>query len=881
MTWNYQQTNTNIYTFGKQLLPIVCCSILFFISLNSNADIQLSLQPTPIVIGEPATLTINSTDGKAHIDNLPEIENLDWIENNTKYTKSVISINGKRFEQTVYQFIVSKLGIITIPSMEIITDNDKIYTQEKKIRIVKGPLADLEKQLYIKVDYNLKDKKNIYTGEEIPLTISLYKADNLSATPLEYPKIKMNNIIFDDFSKFNPDNDRFAPYPHDTKRIKKDGINFTQTTFFTSFRSLGSGPLNGTVSLLCNIRIPQRGRSNSGRFSSSMLDNSFFNNDSFFSNSFFNRGGENLSKLLVAELPNLNIHPLPASPSNTNFLGLVGNWTLQTALSSDKIKEGEPLTLSLEVTGIGTLETLSAPELSIPGFTVYSPEIQKKGNRISISGDKNGATINYVLIPTDSGKTNIDISFSTFNPEKNQYETVDINKSIKVLPNNRSSKSFVYGNTSTLKNSTSPQKSSKHKISNAILYLIQHPGRDVLVPLWLNHIIIIIILLLLGPLLWIIVELIYFKKKRVGNSLTLQRKNNALKRKNKVIKIITKASSDNLPDIIQKEAVPYINDLKGYPPGTTADELSNKLREKELAGYLKEANALSYMPSLKKNSLSLKNNLIKALKRLSTIIIIGFVLLLSNNKTIADNKQDHTYDLTTSEHISSNESDINQLITAYNKADFNKAEKICRENIHINTPNPDWIYNLGNCYYQNGNLSDALVCYERALRLKPGNSDYLENLNFVRRKLFLPEVYQKKTPIALLQSARDSFRPDEWMLIFAAAWFIFFIALILRRFSMTKIWGTVLTTALIVAVLSLTALLSEKAKVYNPKIAMVVERNVKIHMLPSVDSSKATFILNPGDQVKIKEKINKWLRIRKGKDEGWVLQDSVAKIWPY
>ena len=485
-----------------------------------------------------------------------------------------------------------------------------------------------------------------------------------------------------------------------------------------------------------------------------------------------------------------------------------------------------------------------------------------------------------MLIPIDSGRTNIDISFATFNPEKGQYEVADINKSINVIPDNRSSKSIVYGNTLSQKTSISQQKSSKHKVSNAILYLKQQPGKDLLFPLWLNHIVLTVILLLLGPLVWIITELIYFKKRRIGGSLTLQRKNSALKRKHKVIKVIVKASAEKLPDIIQKEAVPYINDLKGYPPGTTAAELSNRLKEKKLAEYIKEANALSYMPALKEDSSNLKNNLVKALKRLSILIIVGSALFSICDKAIADNLQ-HTSDLTSSKAESTKKKGIHQLITAYNKADFNEAEKICRENIHLSTPNPNWIYNLGNCYYQNGNLADALVCYERALRLQPRNSDFLENLNFVRRKLFLPEVYQTKTPIALLRSARDSFRPDEWMLIFAAAWFIIFVALALRRFTAVRIWVTILSLSLIIAAISVIAILSEKAEVYNPDIALVVERNVKIHTLPSADSSKATFILNPGDQVTIEEKINKWLRIRKGKAEGWVNQNSIAKIWPY
>ena len=696
--------------------------VLFF-SLNSFADIQLSLQPTPVVVGEPATLTISSTEGKATIEKLPDIHYLSWsLENNT-YNKSIITINGKSFEQTVYRFTVSKPGIITLPSMEIITNNESIYTQEKKIRVVEGPLSNLDNRLYIDAKYDIDKKDKIYTGEEVPLKINLYKANDISAVPIEYPKITMNNIVFDDFSRFNKENDRFAPYPYGSpEQVTKDDTIFIKSTFFTSFRALGNGPLDGTVSLLCNITLPQRNRSRSGRFSS------FFDNDSFFG-----RGNNNLSKLLTTKLPKLEIFPLPAVPANTKFLGLVGKWSIESSLSSNKIKEGEPITLSLIISGTGTLENLSAPELSIPGFTVYSPEIQKDGNS-TYSSILNKATINYVLVPIESGKTNIDIIFATFNPETGKYDTNTINKSIQILPNKHSSESLVFSNTETKDKSYSPKKSSTYnKLSNAILYLKKNPGRNVLLPLWLNHIVLIAILIFLGPLIWIIIELICLKQKKLGGNVKLQRKNSAIKRKNKVIKAIMNSNSESFPGIIQKEAIPYINDLKGFPPGTTPEELASKLNENELVENLKKVNALSYMPSLKEEDCSiLKKNLIKALKKLSVIVIIGFSICLTWNQAKADNN--------------SNGTNINQLIDAYNKAEFNKAAQICKDNIQINSPNPNWLYNLGNCCYQNGNLADALVYYERALRLDPRNSDILENLNLSEESFFCQSYIRNKTP---------------------------------------------------------------------------------------------------------------------------------------
>lgn len=53
---------------------------------------------------------------------------------------------------------------------------------------------------------------------------------------------------------------------------------------------------------------------------------------------------------------------------------------------------------------------------------------------------------------------------------------------------------------------------------------------------------------------------------------------------------------------------------------------------------------------------------------------------------------------------------------------------------------------MGNCLYKLGDLPRALICYERASRLAPRDSDILENLNLVRRKLGLPEKYLIASP---------------------------------------------------------------------------------------------------------------------------------------
>ena len=122
-----------------------------------------------------------------------------------------------------------------------------------------------------------------------------------------------------------------------------------------------------------------------------------------------------------------------------------------------------------------------------------------------------------------------------------------------------------------------------------------------------------------------------------------------------------------------------------------------------------------------------------------------------------------------------------EFVSAYNKGNFIKAEEICLKNIDASNQSPAWLYNLGNAYTQEGKLAQALASYQRALLLDPRDQDVLQNLNFVRRLLFLPEAYQKGTPFELLICLRDILRPDEWLLLGAVLFFVLFIVLTARR----------------------------------------------------------------------------------------------------
>ena len=72
-------------------------------------------------------------------------------------------------------------------------------------------------------------------------------------------------------------------------------------------------------------------------------------------------------------------------------------------------------------------------------------------------------------------------------------------------------------------------------------------------------------------------------------------KRDAQGNRGRVLKALHKVSDEHLDDAINNEVVPYLNDLLGLPPGTTATELSGKVDDEELANCLKSSGNSSYI----------------------------------------------------------------------------------------------------------------------------------------------------------------------------------------------------------------------------------------------------------------------------------------------
>ena len=78
---------------------------------------------------------------------------------------------------------------------------------------------------------------------------------------------------------------------------------------------------------------------------------------------------------------------------------------------------------------------------------------------------------------------------------------------------------------------------------------------------------------------------------------------------------------------------------------------------------------------------------------------------------------------------------VERADSAYSAENFSLAADLYRQVLAGGQSSADLYYNLGNAEFRLGHLGQAVLCYERALRLDPASADARNNLDFVNARI--------------------------------------------------------------------------------------------------------------------------------------------------
>ena len=221
--------------------------------------------------------------------------------------------------------------------------------------------------------------------------------------------------------------------------------------------------------------------------------------------------------------------------------------------------------------------------------------------------------------------------------------------------------------------------------------------------------------------------------------------------------------------------------------------------------------------------------------------------------------------------------------SAYIKNDFASAIQIY-ESLLQQGEAPEIYYNLGNCYYKTDDIARAILNYERALLLSPGNADIRANLEIARSKAIdkvtpVPEIFF----ITWIKSLVNSQSSDAWARTGIASFLLLLVSLAIFFFTQHIKWKKIGFSAailfLIVTVLSNLFASQQKSYLTNRNDAIILSPSVTVRSTPS-ESGTSLFVLHEGRKVEIKDNsMREWkeIRLEDGK-VGWVPSSSIEVI---
>ncbi|MBK7381314.1 MAG: tetratricopeptide repeat protein [Ignavibacteriales bacterium] len=192
-------------------------------------------------------------------------------------------------------------------------------------------------------------------------------------------------------------------------------------------------------------------------------------------------------------------------------------------------------------------------------------------------------------------------------------------------------------------------------------------------------------------------------------------------------------------------------------------------------------------------------------------------------------------------------------------------------------------YNLGNSYFRLGKLGKAILNYEKALKLSPGDEDVLHNLAFVNLKTVdkietLPQFFL----FQWWENLIGLFTVNGWSYFILGIFLLILICIVVYFFTKKIEFqkASFLTGLFLSLIFLFTAsiLAINLNREMNWKFGIVMTTKVIAKTSPD-NQSKDNFLIHEGLKVKIEDELEDWYKIKLPDGKiGWVIKGELEII---
>lgn len=229
------------------------------------------------------------------------------------------------------------------------------------------------------------------------------------------------------------------------------------------------------------------------------------------------------------------------------------------------------------------------------------------------------------------------------------------------------------------------------------------------------------------------------------------------------------------------------------------------------------------------------------------------------------------------------EAALKEAEDAYAGKDYNKAIELYESILNKNGESAAVYYNLGNAYYKMNKIAPAILNYERALLLEPGDGDIRFNLQMAKQKTVdqiepLDTFFLSKW----FDHIQNMAAADSWATLALVCFLLFIGCLILFFFSRRLVLrkGGFYAGLLLMVIIIFANIFAanQKKELETKNTAIVFAPTVTVKSSPN-ESGTDLFILHEGTKVIIKSTLGEWSEITlEDGNVGWMPSNKMEII---
>ena len=408
----------------KGIYSLLLTLVLFVAASPLRAEVSAtaSLNVQRFAIDQMAQLTVTVQGQRSIKVNPPEVDGLHFYQRGQSTRMEIINGSYSASVSTMFHVQASREGKFTIPPIVIQTkegtvETDPIVLEVTAVTAAPSRMSQAAPQsggnttrlrnseaaevAFLRV---VPAKTTSYSGELVPVEIKVYFREGIQANLNSLPQLQGEGFVLQQFQR--------EPY-RSREIIGNSRYSVLSWNSTLSGVKEGEHALSMELDATLLLREQHRRQHPRGMFGDPFFDDSFFN-------SFFGSYREKEVKIGSQKIT-MMVKPLPQAGKPETFTGAIGDFRLHVEATPLVIAKGDPVTVTMTISGEGNFDRVQAPKVQNPkGWKTYSPSSEFLEDENSSGGRK---VFEQALVAKDANLKAVPaVAFSYFDPRSETYK---------------------------------------------------------------------------------------------------------------------------------------------------------------------------------------------------------------------------------------------------------------------------------------------------------------------------------------------------------------------------------------------------------------------------------------------------------------------------